>query len=406
MSAFNAHLIQSRVHLSNDPNNTVEADPATDLPTGIVLANTLKSSFNTHRTAIVDDSDAPAHVSNDTVNIVSTPNAFDANSLVILADAINNAYNAHLTQLGVHANSIFIHLAPPAQVLYEGTEFFQINTGTAGQVAPFSDDETLYLSGFQFQANQSLSYEGGSFPEQVNLVGANPQPFNIIDGDSLSVAIDANPSILIKFQAGDINAAAVVSRINGTAGIPVNFAQDNGDGRIRLTSPTVGPASAIFTSGIAATKLGLNVAQFTPWTQISGNPAAVSLQLLTVGVTDFLRYSTIGPGTNTAYVSPSGLPDVTSLDFEMTTSLRINTFVLTPNGDTGIYVGISGRGGNGFTAAIGFEVENDLNFVKIQDINANVCLYRCAFNWNDGNFHTYKLSRKVSTNSMSLTIVS
>jgi hypothetical protein len=78
----------------------------------------------------------------------------------------------------------------------------------------------------------------------------------------------------------------------------------------------------------------------------------------------------------------------------------------TSSGDTGIYVGVSGRGGPGFTAAIGFDVIDGMNFVKIQDMNANVSLFRRAFNWGDGNFHTYKLCRRVATNSISLVILS
>jgi hypothetical protein len=405
LAAFNQHVVQYRVHLSNDQADAVLLQPAVDLPTGITLANALSANFNKHRVAVVNDSNAPAHVMNDTVNVVTAPNAVDEGSMAVLADAINLAYNLHRTQPGVHGNSIFIHIDPPSGVLYENLKSFPITTGETGHVAPFSDDEGIRLDGLRFQASQSLSYEGGSFPEQVNLVGANTQPFSIQAGDNLSVAIDTNPPIVVTFQATDTSVGAVVARINSTPGIPANFALNNGDGRVRLTSPTVGPPSSIFVGGTAAVKLGLDVAQFTPWVLVADNASNVSLQLMSVGITDFLRYSTIGTGTRTAYISASGLPDATSLDFDVTISIRINASVPGPTGDTGIYVGVSGIAGPGFTAAIGFDTVSGVNFIKVQDLNANKCLFRRAFNWADGNFHTYKLMRRVVTNSFAIAVM-
>lgn len=406
LAAYNQHLIQYRVHLSNDPNDSVLLPPATDLLSGITLANTLKANFNIHRTAAVDDSDAPAHVANDTVNVVTAPDAVDEGTLAVLVDAINLAFNLHRTQPGVHGNSIFIHLDPPSRVIYESMELFTQTTGIRGLVAPFADDDSVAIDKLHFQRLHSLSYEGGSYPEQVNLVGANYPPFSIVAGDTLNISIDTNPPILVTFLAGQTTTSAVVAQINGTPGIPANFAMDNGDGRIRLTSPTIGPPSSIFLNGTASVKTGLDVAQFTPFALVSDNPAAVTLQLLSVGLVDFLRYSTIAPGTRTAFISPSGLPDVTSLDFDVTLSIRINTTSPDADGDTGIYVGVSGIAGPGFSAAIGFDTVDGLNFVKIQDLNANKCMFRRAFNWGDGNFHVYKIIRRVLTNSFSLVVLS
>ena len=69
------------------------------------------------------------------------------NLAVILAvsQALNIAYNAHLTQAGVHANSIFIQLSPPAEVVYEGAEFFQMPTGVPGQLAPYAETSVTGL---------------------------------------------------------------------------------------------------------------------------------------------------------------------------------------------------------------------------------------------------------------------
>jgi len=140
LSAFNDHLVQYRVHLSNNPTNSVYVLTAIDLNLAITLANTLKTNFNAHRTAVVDDSNAPAHVLNDTVNVVTAPNAVDEGTLVTLTNSLNLAYNSHLVQAGVHGNSIFIQLSPPSRVIYESAEFFQTITGEPNLVAPFSDD--------------------------------------------------------------------------------------------------------------------------------------------------------------------------------------------------------------------------------------------------------------------------
>ena len=158
LSAFNNHMTQYRVHLSNDYKNAVCSQPAIDIDTGMVLANTLEKNYNTHRTAVVNDSNAPVHVLNDTINVVNAPVAIDLPSLMTLTTALNSAYNEHLTQSGVHGNSIFIKLNPPINytqltpykvenlnesVIYESMEFFKIESGECGHVAPFSDENVL-----------------------------------------------------------------------------------------------------------------------------------------------------------------------------------------------------------------------------------------------------------------------
>jgi hypothetical protein len=185
--AFNAHLTQYRVHLSNDPDDLVTASPAIDLPSAIILANTLKANFNTHRAAVVDDSDAPAHFLNDTVNVVSTANAVDLGTLLTLSQAVNIAYNAHRTQLGVHGNSLFINLAPPSQVIYEGAEFFQIVTGIPGLVAPYAETEVTGM--MTFFAPGGIPFTNGTI---VTAVTGVAQFTDAVDAAFTSTMVGSN----------------------------------------------------------------------------------------------------------------------------------------------------------------------------------------------------------------------
>ena len=169
LPAFNQHLVQYRVHLSNDPNDAVALLPAVDLPSGIVLANQLLENYNKHLTATVDDSGAFAHVSTAILtpavegsaanpSFVTAPVAIDLPTLITLTTALNVAYNRHLTQfyptnffspgvppepVSAHGNSIFINLSPPAEVIYEGAEFFTITNGTPGLLSPYLETSVV-----------------------------------------------------------------------------------------------------------------------------------------------------------------------------------------------------------------------------------------------------------------------
>lgn len=402
-AAFNKHIVQYRVHVANDMQNAILLPNAFDAASAIVLANTIKAKYNAHRVSITNDSGTHSHTMDDTVNVVSTPNAIDVSTMAVLADALNSAYNLHRTQAGVHASSIFIRLDPPNRVVYESMEFFKVSTGIPGHMSPFSDDETWHIDTIYYQKDHQLSYQGDYPPEQVTFQGTNRQPFSLANNDIMFVSVDNGPQIKVVFQSTDTTLANVIARINGTPGIPPGFAWDDFDDKVHLVSPTIGPSSAIAVSGVAAVKLGLDTAQFTPWIIASDVPSNVSV-VVNPGPPDFLRYQTTGTGTKTVYKSASGLPDVTSLDFEVLFSVRINATSPDSSGDTNIYFGISGIAGPGFSAAIGFEVISGINYVKLQDLKANKCLFRKAFNWADGAFHNYKIIRSVLTDSFSLEV--
>ncbi len=404
-SKYLDHVVQARVHLANDTKNVILPSVATDLSSAIALANAEKAQFNLHLSAIVQESQQ-VHTNNDLINTVVSADATDLPSLLILLDELHSKYEAHRTQSGVHGSTVFIRLDPPSGVLYESMKFWTISTGEPGHVAPFSDDETWHIDAIRQSTPQTLSLHGGALPEQSQLVGATAEPFSIVGGDNLILQVDGNtsPQVTVAFQVGDTSLANVITRINGTSGLPATLASSNGDGRLRLTSPTIGGASSVqVIGGTAKNKLGLDVPQYTPWTIISDNPAAVSVSLQSSGPTDFVRYGTTG-STKTRYVSNSGLPD-TPAGIQVTLRIRINSvYTAVSDFDSNIYVGISGIAGPGYSIGIGFEQLANVKFVKIQDLNAGTTLFRTPFNWLDGAFHTYQLTRNVQTNKFSLTV--
>jgi hypothetical protein len=138
------------------------------------------------------------------------------------------------------------------------------------------------------------------------------------------------------------------------------------------------------------------------WRTVSDDPSAVATSLTGTA----LRYGTIGGGTRTAYRNDITLPDVKSLNFDWTAKIKVDAFPPGFNVDSGIYVGFTSNVGDGVSAAIGFDSIQGTRYVKIQDVNSNVSVYRTPFNWGDGLTHTYKIVRDVKTDSFQLIIVS
>ena len=397
---INSHFLYKRSHAHTDLADFILSPQATNLASLLVLVNEEQTRFNSHLTS------QTIHISNDLVNTLTSPVAIDLQSAVTSLNEIRSKYLAHLSQIGVHGSSVFVRIDAPSRVAYESTKFLQFPTGDAGHLSPFSDDETWKIDGFKAQVDHTLTFPGGALPERASLVGNNIQPFSIVAGDILNVGLDGAIPISIVFGAPDTTTINVVSRINSTLGIPLGFAQDNGEGKLRLTSSTNGPSSAIALSGTAVTKLGLDAPQSTPWTILSGDPTAVTVVPMTQGLTDFIRYSTNGlSGTTTTYRNRTGLPDVTSMDFDTTFSIRIQSSSPGPSGDTGIYLGVSGIAGSGFTVALGFDFINGVRFVKLVDLLSGTVVYQRAFNWGDGLFHIYKISRVIASNSLQFSII-
>lgn len=392
-SQFNKHLSQYRVHVTRDTNNVVTTATATNLSTACALANALKSAFNDHLSAKVGDGNV--HTTNDAANVVASTDATDLDTLGLLCIEMSDNYTAHLSESGVHGSSVFIRLDAPSRVLYDRMKFFKEESGDSGLVSPFSDDETLYMDGLRSTRASKIAFSGNKLPEYPNVM-SSVQPFSVAGGEELVITVDGTPTT-ITLEAGDTNAALVAARINLTLS---GLASANGDGRFRLTGSTVG--GSITVSGDAAPLLGLDVAQYSAWSLLSNVGSSVSATI----VSDALRYETISSGTATVYRSKTGLPDLHGGDIDLTFRVRISSTTLDSDGDTGVYFGMSGSVGKGFTAAIGFDQIDGLNYVKLKDMASGEVLYRHPFNWDDGAFHRYKLSRNARENTLSLTIVS
>lgn len=514
--SFNRHVVRTRSHITADEADLmVLADPGTDAET-IAFANRLKELYNQHLAR------PETHVRQDVDNVVTAPDAVDEESLGALVNAILAAFNPHLTQPGVHGSSVFIRLDPPSRVLYNSLRSFVDSSGVEGYVAPAADDSEWSVGPIRQDRPHSLSYEGGSLPEQVTFSSGHREPFRILDGDFITVRLDGGPVDTYELSSSDTTVAQIVEKVNVescrlalnelrdaynahlvqpgvhveddhvnteplppaedlatcialanhlkfyfqqhqfqpgvhnfddafnpvTAGYALDldglidlvaallrafaghrvypslhmeddlvnvvtrtgagFAKDNGDGTIRLTSPTPGPSSSLVVGGPASVKLGLDIPQFTPWIIRSTNPANVVV-VPHSGVPDFLNYGTAGAtmGTATTYRSNTGLTDAVSNDIEMTVSVRIHNAYLGEDGDSSIYVGMNGVAGPGFSVAIGFEVDplSGGCYVKLQDLKAGKPVFKRLFNWNDGQFHTYKVVREAATDTMNLIIV-
>jgi hypothetical protein len=515
-SAYNAHVVRRRSHVKTDPVDAAVLPLTTALADLIAFANAFKALFNSHiaKTGV--------HVKDDYVDKIIAADASDLETLGVLTNEILVRYNAHLVRPGVHGSFVFIRLDPPNRVLYNSLKAFKNVSGVEGHMQSFSDDDTLHMGTLRQDRPHSLSYEGGTAPERVTFVSFEAEPYNLSDGDLLTVKLDDGPTDTYEMQASDVYAVDVAERLNVEscrlvlneiraaynthlaepgvhsvddtfnaeplppaldlptcialanhlryyynkhrvepvvhdipdtqnsvgAGYAFNlgqlidltaslrlafeahkiqayahavndtvnvvtrtgggFAKDNGDGRVRLTSPTPGMRSSLVVGGSASVKLGLDVPQFTPW--VIKSTAETDVQVLPVlGLPDYLNYGTVPAteGSATTYKSITGLTDPVSFDIDVTVSVRIHNAYIDDNGDSNVYVGMNGVAGPGFSVAIGFEVDvvSGGCYVKLQDLKANRNVFKRLFNWNDGQFHTYRVLRDAETNSMNLMVV-
>lgn len=383
---LSGHVMRKVSHVKVGPE--ISHAEAVDTPTLISLSNYLKAQYEEHRVR------PGTHVVDDTVNIVTAPDASDLDTSIALINDVRIAYGSHIVQTGVHANTVVVRLDPPPGVLYESMKFYTFTSGEIGHVSTFSDDETLYIKGsIQNTSTTRLTYPGNNYPDRSAVVGSKFPPFFILEDEILSISINRSSPIDVEFQVGDTTTGAVISRINGTAGIPAGLASDNGDGRIRIVETIGGPDSWLEFSGPAAEKLGLTNFQPTPWVLAATDETAVSVSLMTAGPVDFLRMGTTGTGTEAAYVVKTGLTDQSSIGFQADFNVRIQSWSYLPGGDTGIYIGVSGASGPGFTAAIGFVNEAGAKAVILKDMTSGKKLASKKFDWGDGSFHSYRIER-------------
>jgi len=433
-----AHLVQYRVHLADDTENDVLPDVATDLATAIDLANSEKEVFNVHLTATIREVQK-VHSEDDLANAVVSPDATDLASLVILLNDIRARYEAHRVEAGVHGSTLFIRLAPPSRVLYEGMKFYRVETGTEGLVAPFSDDETMYVDGFRLQGGASFSYDASVLPEDQELqdvitlsndfraryeahrveagVHATDDTVNVV---SAAVATDLPTALTLLQDLKAVFDAHLVEAGVHVADDPRNTALGADPTVLKMAQALANELKLKFERhrvSLVAHLVADDVNAVTApdvapvanpgWIRYDAGPGTPDLSLQTVGPLDVLRYGTTVSGpVETAYRRRTGIPDDPSIGVEMTISMRINAYPAGSDVDTGIYAGMLSKAGPGVAVAVGFDVMGDIPYVKLQDVNANEAVFRAPFNWGDGSFHTYKIVRDPVTGNYGLVVVS
>jgi hypothetical protein len=395
IDSVSKHFLYKPSHVKLDEDILIP--PVVDLNSMIQVLNEIKRLINLHYTK------PGVHVRNDLVNTIIASDATDLDSAVNLLDNILVSYNAHRTTPGVHSSSAIIRLTPPDGVLYDGIKFWTINKGVSNITSTYSDDETWYIDGFQNQKAVRLTYAGVALPENISIVSANAEPFDALPLTYIDTFIDTNDPIRTYFLAGDTSALNVVNRINSTPGIPANFAATTLDGRIILTNPNNGPGRYLHIDGMGVGILGFDTSSSIPWALTADDISSVSVGVVG-GFPDYLSYTTTGAGTRTAYVASTGLTDAPSLGFRVIYRVKINSWSYLPNGETGIYVGLSSKSGPGFTIGIGFVDMAGSKAVVLKDMNNGRVLSSKVFNWGDGMFHEYSLERDVHSNEIRLSI--
>lgn len=440
-TAYLSHLVQPRVHLQDDDANALLPLPAYDIGSAIVLANALKLRLNRHLTALVHEVvGSPVqrvHSEDDVVNAVSAPDAHDLASLCVLAVDILGRYNAHRTQSGVHGSTLMVRLEAPSRVLYEGMKFWVTEEGDPlAPIYPFSDGDVPMIPGpVRYAGTTSYSYRGDVLPEQavlfqvVTVSNGLKAAYNAhraqsgvhLSPDSVNVVSSPNatdlPSVIVLLSemrtkfTGHLSQSGVhvvddsVDRIVASAPNALAMA-------VSLAEELHRKYSEHIVSGeyhLAPDVVNAYRAEPLPppgdpgWVLRASNEEAVSVSLVSL-TEDAVRVETLSPGTTAVYRMRTGLPDSRSIGLEFEARLRIDSFLYDPNVETGIYVGFLSNAGPGVAAAIGFDALNNIPYVKLQDVNSNVAVIRIPFNWGDGQFHTYRVTRDPLTDSLNLSI--
>jgi hypothetical protein len=134
------------------------------------------------------------------------------------------------------------------------------------------------------------------------------------------------------------------------------------------------------------------------WQLVSDVPANVSATPFS-GV---LTYATTGP-TRTVYRNPTSLPDSLSLVTEVKFRMRVLQDTTLGLGDSQVRLGFSSSAG--FTLSLAF-VTTPLGerYVLLVDQNTLAVLGGIPFDWYDGAFHDYKLTRDPATASVLISI--
>jgi hypothetical protein len=427
------HVVQRRVHLADDDENIVLTAEATDLSSAIELANSAKEEFNDHIDGHINE-EQEIHTADDTTNTITAPDATDLTSLAVLAEGVRAGYEAHRVEPGVHGSSVFIRLDPPSRVLYEGMQFWQFPEGDEGTyLASLSDDETHWMDGIKHTGDTSISYNADTLPEDyraheaallANDIKAQYNAHRVEPGvhptdDLINVVTVADATDLTTAIALVNNIQTQYNAHLVEAGVHVTDDDEN----TSLNTPTTElytllalvnelksryeahrPDTTYHSSADTTNEVTVDNApavQDPGWRIITDGPDSPTTAI----IPGYLRYTAVGSTSTSVCRNDSAIPD-TDHRFELTTTLRINSWPAGPNIDTSVYAGFLSSIGGGVAAAIGFDIVNNIPYVKIQDVNSNTTMYRVPFNWADGNFHTYKMVRDIVTDTIKLVVVS
>jgi hypothetical protein len=438
--AYLLHTKAYRVHLADDDINVILPPLATDLPSGIILANAIKNIYNRHISAVIHEVvGSPVqkvHSTDDLINAVTASDASDADTFTYLVQDIVNSYNSHRVQPGIHGSTLFIRLDAPHRVLYEGIKFWNFDSGcNLAVVSPFSDDDTLHISSPVYSAGTvSYSYTGEVLPEAdplrkvIDLANDLKESFNF-HRTALGIhLVNDSVNIVVSPNAFDLPSAIILlieikSKFDlHLHQVGVHVANDLIDS-IVAADPTV-LAMAITLATELHFKFDLHrlnldyhvvrdnvnsieVADPPPpwdagWQLLINGPGSASVDLLPAD--GAVKVSTLAPGATAVYKKNLGLPDSNSVGFDFEIRIRISNFEYSPNVDTGIYSGFLSDLGPGVAAAVGFGAFNNVPYVKIQDVKANRPVLIIPFNWADGLFHTYRITLDPVSNSLLLTV--
>jgi len=217
-SEYNTHIASAVFHTVADVANGITSPNATDLASSITLLNEAKGDYNNHRTNV----GGAYHPMTDTVNVVAAPDATDLRSALILAEELKSKYNSHRTQAGVHVVNDTVNIVTSVLAELVAQEGLGINAGEVVMVSRTNTVTSLVRIN-QGSANTILGFTSGN-------ATFRHQPF----ASDIAGALNAN---------GSFNALAVAYRIT-SAGI---------GGYLEINSRTAGTGSLLSFTSVANT---------------------------------------------------------------------------------------------------------------------------------------------------------
>jgi hypothetical protein len=280
-----------------------------------------------------------------------------------------------------------IEISVPDDVLYNHLDVIERTTGDTDIIAPFDDEsEPAYWpssSPLSFQNTVCLTYDGSVLPENDTTAGtpwvrvsevtegvATLLGNVLTDGGGLFQTKGVTPKVSMGY-AGDI-----VTLISGRYTV------------MQVLSETQLVLSA-------------NPPETLSGYRISGTRSDVAHQSATA-FSGVLTYSTDSTGTRTVYRNSTPLPDSIGLQTEVKFKLRILNDSTGGFGDSQVRLGFSSPG---VTVGLAF-VTSGLGerYVLAVDLNNGRTVGGIKFDFYDGAYHEYRLTRDPATASVQISI--